>query len=94
MDIVEESEEFNIKQLVNYKSYIEEKSNNSPYTERSNDNTEMEAIQEKSKKKKKKKKKKKEQKIKRNKPIKKEKCFSSTNYKMLCRFEVLWRELV
>jgi hypothetical protein len=51
MDIVEESEEFNIKQLVNYNSYNEEKSNNSPHTERSNDDIEMEAIPEKSKKK-------------------------------------------
>jgi hypothetical protein len=85
MGIVEESEEFNIKQLVNYNSYNEEKSNNSPLTEPRNDDIEMEAIQEKSKKR--------ETKRIWSIAVKKEKCFSSIN-KTLCRFEVLRRELV
>ncbi|KAI8877811.1 hypothetical protein K501DRAFT_144630, partial [Backusella circina FSU 941] len=41
MDIVEESEEFNIKQLITYDSYMEENVNNSSLAGSNNDETEM-----------------------------------------------------
>ena len=55
--------------MVNYNSYNEEKSNNSPLTEPRNDDIKMEAIQEKIKKKKKRAKKKKEENKKERKKI-------------------------